>query len=45
MVLDTLAGGSYMECPYAEIAKKLEKISWNIKLGVLGSQILGEIPP
>ena len=26
-VLDTIAGGSYGECPYAEIAKKLEKIS------------------
>ena len=26
-VLDTIAGGSYGECPYAEIAEKLEKIS------------------
>ena len=31
MVLDTIAGGSYGECPYAEIAEKLEKISWNNK--------------
>ena len=30
-MLDTIAGGSYGECPYAEIAKKLEKISWNNK--------------
>ena len=28
---NTIAGGSYGECPYAEIAKKLEKISWNNK--------------
>ena len=26
-VLDTIVGGSYVECPYAEIAEKLEKIS------------------
>ena len=30
-VLDTIAGSSYGECPYAEIAKKLEKISSNNK--------------
>ena len=30
-MLDTIAGGSYGECPYAEIAEKLEKISWNNK--------------
>ncbi|TMW83147.1 hypothetical protein EJD97_002751, partial [Solanum chilense] len=30
-VLDTIAGGSYGECPYAEIAEKLEKISQNNK--------------
>ena len=30
-VLDTIAGGSYGECPYAEIAEKLEKISRNKK--------------
>ena len=30
-VLDTIAGGSYGECPYAEIAKKLEKICQNNK--------------
>ena len=30
-VLDTIAGGSYDECPYAEIAEKLEKISQNNK--------------
>ena len=28
-VLDTIAGGSYGECPYAEIVEKLEKISRN----------------
>ena len=26
-LLDTIAGGSYGECPYAEIVEKLEKIS------------------
>ena len=26
-MLDTISGGSYRECPYAEIAEKLEKIS------------------
>ena len=30
-VLDTIAGGSYGECPYAEIAEKIEKISQNNK--------------
>ena len=30
-VLDTIAGGPYAECPYAEIAEKLEKISRNNK--------------
>ena len=30
-VLDTIAGGSYRKCPYAEIVKKLEKISRNNK--------------
>ena len=30
-VLDTIEGGSYRECPYAEIAEKLENISWNNK--------------
>ena len=30
-MLDTIAGGSYGECPYAEIAEILEKISWNNK--------------
>ena len=30
-VLDTIAGGSYGECPYAEIAEMLEKISRNNK--------------
>ena len=29
--MDTIAGGSYGECPYAEIAEKLEKISQNNK--------------
>ena len=31
MVLDTIAGGYYGECPYAKIAEKLEKISRNNK--------------
>ena len=31
VVLDNIAGGSYGECPYAEIAEKLEKISQNNK--------------
>ena len=30
-MMDTIAGGSYGECPYAEIAEKLEKISRNNK--------------
>ena len=30
-MFDTIAGGSYGDCPYAEIAKKLEKISRNNK--------------
>ena len=30
-MFETIAGGSYGECPYAEIAKKLEKISQNNK--------------
>ena len=30
-VLDTIPDGSYGECPYAEISKKLEKISRNNK--------------
>ena len=30
-MLDTIAGGSYGECPYAEIAEKLEKIPRNNK--------------
>ena len=30
-MLDTIAGGSYGECPYAKIAEKLEKISHNNK--------------
>ena len=30
-VLDTITGGSYEECPYAEVAEKLEKISRNNK--------------
>ena len=29
--MDTIAGGSYGECPYAKIAEKLEKISRNNK--------------
>ena len=31
-VLNTIAGGSYGECPYAEIAEKLEIISRNNKV-------------
>ena len=31
-MLDTIADGSYGECPYAEVAKKLEKISQNNKV-------------
>ena len=31
MVLDTIAGGPYGECLYADIAEKLEKISRNNK--------------
>ena len=30
-MLDTIAGDSYGECPYAEIAKMFEKISWKNK--------------
>ena len=30
-VLDTIVGGSYGECPHAEIAEKVEKISRNNK--------------
>ena len=30
-VLDTIVGGSYGECTYAEIVEKLEKISQNNK--------------
>ena len=30
-VLDMIAGGSYRECTYVEIAEKLEKISRNNK--------------
>ena len=30
-MLDTIAGVSYGECPYAEIAEKLDKISQNNK--------------
>ena len=32
-VFDTIADGSYGECPYGEIAEKLEKISRNNKAG------------
>ena len=31
MVLDTIVGRSYGECPYADIVEKLEKISRNNK--------------
>ena len=30
-VLDTIVGGSYCECTYAEIAEKSEKVSQNNK--------------
>ena len=42
-VLDMIAGGSYEECTYADIAKKLKKYPEIIKLGALGSRIQGEI--
>ena len=40
-VLDTIAGGSYGECPYAEVAEKIEKISrynkaWSTKMSDTG---------
>ena len=41
-VLDTIIGGFYGECTYAEIAEKLEKISQTINLKELGSWKLGE---
>ena len=44
-VLDTIEGGCYGQCPYAEIAEKLEKIPGITNLGVLGSLIQGETPP
>ena len=31
--MDTIAGGSYGECPYAKIAEKLQKISRNNRGG------------
>ena len=43
-VLETIAGESYGERLYTEIAEKLEKIFEIKKLRVLKSQILGEIP-
>ena len=35
-MLDSIAGGSYGECTYAEIAEKLEKISHNNKDWITG---------
>ena len=42
-VLDMIAGVSYEECTYADIAKKLKKYPEIINLGALGSRIQGEI--
>ena len=44
VVLDTIESCSYGECPYAEIANILEKISCNNKSWSTRTQILGEIP-
>ena len=44
VVLYTIAGGSYGECPHAEMLKSLRKYPKIIKLGELGSHIVGEIP-
>ena len=40
-MLDTIAGGSYGECPYAEIAEKLEKISQNNKAWSTWKSVIG----
>ena len=41
MILDTIVGGSYCDCTYVEIAKKLEKISRNNKAWITKKSEIG----